>query len=513
MDELRGQMTADRSRTHQDSGLPPSTGPATAADGCRHQRGHVLDSIFHGGGYATAASRRIFCDRCRLQRWLDIEGALAASQAELGMIPAEAAQEICRASRPGQLDLDALSAEFRRTGHSLVPLLRGLQSACAGRAGEFVHYGATTQDIQDTAQVLEMREVLDAAEQDLAPTVLRLVELAGDHRDTLMVGRTLAQPALPITFGLKVASWIDELLRHGERLEQLRARVSVVELFGGAGTMAGFGGRGRDLVNRFAARLGLAAPTVGWHTARDRVAEFTVVLAMLTATLARIADEIRVLSRPELGEVAEDWAYGRVGSSTMPHKRNAERSAQVVTLAKLAKANALLGMECMVQEHERDTRGLRIEWVAVADVAHHALAALAILREVLHGLRIDAERMAEHAHAAAELICSEALMLTLARRIGKQSAHGLVYDVSQQAQSSGQSLRTLLLAHDEIASWLAPDELDQLLDPGRYLGDAGDLVDRSVQRARHWLGQGRMGGAGHAAHSGTPHADLPEHTI
>jgi adenylosuccinate lyase len=222
------------------------------------------------------------------------------------------------------------------------------------------------------------------------------------------------------------------------------------------------------------------------------VAEFTVVLAMLAATLARIADEVRVLSRPELGELAEDWAYGRVGSSTMPHKRNAERSMQVVMLARLARANAMLGIEGMVQEHERDSRGLRIEWVSVADVSHHTLAAVAILGEVLQGLQVHQNRMAENAHQVAEAICSEALMFALAGRIGKQSAHTLVYEVSQHAQSHGGSLRAALLAHPEVASWLGADELDRLLDPARYLGDAGDLVDRSVQRARHWLA-GRPG--------------------
>jgi adenylosuccinate lyase len=473
---------------------------------CCHQRGHVLDSIFHGTGYATAASRRIFCDRCRLQRWLHVEATLATSQAELGMIPVEAAREISRACRPGSIDIDSLSPEFQQTGHSLVPLLRRLQAACGGTAGEFIHYGATTQDIQDTAQALEMREVLDEVERDLINAVRQLVELAVTHRNSLMVGRTLSQPALPITFGLKVASWIDELLRQAERIDEMRSRALVVELFGGVGTMAGFNGRGRELLERFAARLELGAPAVGWHNARDRVAEFAVILAMLAATLARIADEVRVLSRPELGEVAEGWEYGRVGSSTMPHKRNPERSAQVVVLAKLARANAMLGIESMIQEHERDTRGLRIEWVAVADVSHHTLAALAILDEILQNLQVHEDRMAENAYEAAEAICSEALMLALAGRIGKQSAHTFVYEVSQHAQSHGRSLRVSLLARAEIASCLGAEELDRLLDPARYVGDAGDLVDRSVEQARHWLAGRRRGRA-----DPTPSSD-PEFT-
>ncbi len=472
-----------------------TTSGANPPDPCAHHRGHIVDSLFHGDAYATAVSRRIFCDLCRLRRWLDVEAALALSQAELGMIPAEAAKEIARACHLDHIDLDGLRQEFQRTSHSLVPLLRAVQGACEGTAGEFVHYGATTQDIQDTAQALEMREVLDDVDRHVAAMVARLVELAASHRDTLMVGRTHAQPALPTTFGLKVAGWLDELVRHAYRLEAMRGRVLVAEMFGGVGTMASFEGRGHELLERFATRLGLGVPIVAWHVARDRVAEFTVTLAMLAGTLGRIADELRTLSRAEFGEVAEGWAYGRVGSSTMPHKRNPERSEQVVVLARLARANAALGVESMVQENERDSRGLRLEWVAVADVSHHTLAALGILSEVLWELQVHRDRMARHAHEAAEAICSEALMLALARRLGKQSAHAVVYEVSQRAQDEGRSMRELLLDRADVAAWLTPQALDDLLDPAAYLGSAGEIVDRSVGEAERWLA-GREGADG-----------------
>lgn len=454
---------------------------------CPHERGQILDSIFHGSGYATPTSRRIFCDRCRLHRWLRVEAALALSQAELGMIPAETATEIVRACEPGRIDLDPLVSEFHRTGHSLVPLLRGIEAACEGSAGQMVHLGATTQDIQDTAQALEMREVLDASDHELATMVAHVVTLADAHRDSVMVGRTHGQPALPITFGLKAASWLDELLRHGERLAQLRSRVLVAQLFGGAGTMAGFQGRGRELLSVFAARLGLSAPVIGWHAARDRVAEFGITLAMVAATLARIADEVRVLSRPELNEVTEGWEYGRVGSSTMPHKRNPERSEQVVVLARLARSNGALLVEAMLQEHERDSRGLRMEWPALADVCHYTLAAFGLLNEVLADLQVHHVRMAEHASDAAEYICTEAVMLALADKIGKQNAHTVLYEASQHAQSSGDSIRTCLLARSDISRWMTVAELDLLLDPARYLGEAAELTDRSIEQGRRWL--------------------------
>ncbi len=468
--------------------------PDLPVESCRHERGHVLDSFFHGDGYATAASRRIFCDRCRLQRWLDVEAALALSQAELGMIPAEAGKAIALACGAGIIDFEALGEEFRRTGHSLVPLLRGLQAVCEGTTGEFVHYGATTQDIQDTAQALEMGDVLDEVDRDLTAIVRWLLGLAVEHRGTLMVGRTHAQPALPITFGLKAASWLDELLRHAQRLTALRERVMVAELFGGAGTMAGFGDQGLELLDRFAARLGLGVPTVAWHASRDRVAEFGVTLAMLAATLARIADEVRTLSRDEVQEVAEGWQHGQVGSSTMPHKRNPERSEQVVVLARLARANASLGLECMIQEHERDARGLRMEWVAVADVSHHTLAALSLTRVVLEGLQVYGERMSAYSHEAAEAICSEALMLELARRMGKQTAHTFVYEASQRSQSEGRSLRAALMDLPEDERWLEEEVLDRLLDPARYLGATDEIVGRAAAEAERWLAGRESGG-------------------
>jgi adenylosuccinate lyase len=463
------------------------------ADGCRHERGHVLDSFFHGDGYATAASRRIFCDRCRLQRWLGVEAALALSQAELGMIPGDAAEAIARACSCGGIDFDSLGDEFRRTGHSLVPLLRALQAVSDGDTGEFVHYGATTQDIQDTAQSLEMRDVLDVVDADITTIVERLVELAEAHRDTVMVGRTHAQPALPITFGLKVAGWLDELLRQTQRLAGMRPRVLVAELFGGAGTMAGFGDHGPELLDRFAARLDLGVPGVAWHASRDRVAEYAVTLAMVAATLARIADEVRTLSRAEVQELAEGWQHGQVGSSTMPHKRNPERSEQVVVLARLARANAQLALECMIQEHERDARGLRMEWVAVADVSHHTLAALAITVDVVQGLQVFDERMAAYANEEAEAICSEALMLELARRMGKQTAHAFVYELSQQAQSQRRSLRDVLLDLPEGERPLEGADFDRLIDPTRYLGASDELVARTVGDARRWLARGGDG--------------------
>lgn len=459
--------------------------PETCA--CLHERSHITDSRFFGDAYSTSASRRIFCDVCRMQRWLEVEAALALSQAELGLIPLEAAADIAAAARIDQIDLDRVGEGIKRTAHSLVSLLAGLEQACPGASGQFVHHGATTQDIQDTAQALEMRDVLDEIDLGLRGVVATVAALATAHRDTLMIGRTHARPALPTTFGLKVAGWVDELVRHAERLAQVRRRVLVAQLYGGVGTMAGFDGRGPALVQRVADRLGLGVADIGWHVARDRVAEYLSTLAMLAATLGRVADEVRTLGRPEFAELTEGWRYGKVGSSTMPHKRNPETCEQVVMLARLVKMNALLGFEGMIQEHERDSRGLRLEWVAVADASHHTLAGLAILGPLLSGMEVHTDHMADEAHACAEKICSEALMLALGRHFGKQDAHALVYEMSQHAQDHGLSLRDALDQRPDLAGPLGPDAIDGIFDPRCYLGSAGELVDRVVSRADRWL--------------------------
>lgn len=454
---------------------------------CAHERGQITDSSFYGHAYATQASRRIFCDVCRYQRWLDVEAALALSQAELGLVPPEQAERIAAAAHVERLDLELVRSEIRRTGHSLVGFLRALQEACEGDAGEHIHLGATTQDIQDTGQSLEIGEVLDEAERELVALVGILAPLVRTHAGTLMVGRSHARAALPMTFGLKAASWLDELLRHGERLAACRERVVVAQLFGGVGTMAGFGAQGPALLERFALRLGLGTPALCWHTARDRVAEFVGTMAALAATLGRILDEVRTLSRPEFGELEEAWRPGRVGSSTMPHKRNPEECQQVVVLARLAAAQVPLALQAMIGEHERDSRALRLEWPVVADVSHYSLAAMAIGRRVLEGLVVHEDAMAANAEEAAGAVCTEALMLALGHHVGKQSAHAQVYELCQDATSQGLPLLGYLRSAPTVRRHLGEDELAAIFDPTAYVGNAPQLAVQIADRAAGWL--------------------------
>jgi len=454
---------------------------------CTHARGHISDSHFYGNNYATPASRRIFCDVCRVQRWLDVEVALAEAQGDLGMIPAEAVQDIASAARAEAFDLDAIREEVLRSRHSLVGLLRVFQDACPGDSGQYVHYGATTQDIQDTAQSLEMRDVLDELEAGLRTLIEQLTDLAEEHATTVALGRTHARAALPISFGLKVASWVDELLRHVERIEAMRPRVLVAELFGGVGTMAGFQGRGPELLGRFAQRLGLHAPLIAWHPARDRVVEYCMTLAAAAGTFARIADEVRTLSRPEFGEMEEAWRYGVVGSSTMPHKRNPERLEQVVVMGKLAGAQVVAALGALVGDHERDSRALRVEWACVPDVSHFSLAGCAILTTVLDGIIVHVDRLEANARAVADQIASESLMLILADRIGKANAHDHVYRLTQVSYETQRPLRDVIPTDPEVLAVLSGEEIAEALRPESYMGESQLLTRTVVAKARSWL--------------------------
>jgi len=461
------------------------------AETCLHQRSHIVDSYFYGHRYSTETSSRIFCDVCRYQRWLDIEAALALTQAELGIIPADAAEKIADAAKVDKLDLDAVRAEIRRTGHSLVGFLRVFQAACEGDSGEYIHYGTTTQDIQDTSQALEMRDVLDELETVLTAILSRLADLAEEHASTVALGRTHAQPALPISFGLKFASWIDEILRDCERLRATRSRVVTAELYGAVGTMAGLGDQAFEVISGMARRLGLAVPGIGWHVARDRVAEYVSTLAITAGTMGRIADEVRTLSRPEFGELEETWKHGHVGSSTMPHKRNPEACEMGVAMSRLAAGTASTAMLTMSGDHERDSRSLRMEWAVVPEASHYTLSATEIVRTIVERLNVKVERALENVKDVTGQVVTERLMLALGEHVGKQTAHEEVYELSQASRSTGTPLETLL-RDSEMARYLSEDELSAVFDVTSYLGQSVAITQQTVARARQWLALGQV---------------------
>ncbi len=446
---------------------------------------HIIDSRFFADGYGTDEARQVFCDLRRMQRWLEVESALASCQAELGLIPPAAAAALAQTARLELLDLTAIRTGIAKTGHSLIPLLNEWQRVTDREAGQFIHYGATTQDIEDTAQSLELKDIHAIMLRDLEAIIGLLTDLADRHRDLVTVGRSHGQHALPTTMGLKMAGWLDETLRNHARLALCRPRLLVSQLFGGVGTMSALSSRGIELLHRFSETLDLAAPISCWHSSRDRLAEFVGLLALTTGGLARIANEICQLSRNEIGDLAEPFVFGQIGSTTMPHKKNPELCEQVVVLSRLVKANAGAALDTLINEHERDYRAVRLEWAVLTEAAIHSCAALKMTTAILGGLNINRERIEANLSRFATLVSTEALMFLLGEKIGKQTAHALLYEASVRPPEPDQAeLLTRLLGHPEVSAHFRRPDLERAIDPGRHLGLSGAIIDQVLAAAR-----------------------------
>jgi adenylosuccinate lyase len=339
-----------------------------------------------------------------------------------------------------------------------------------------VSYGATVQDLSDTWTGLVMQRMLALANLELTPIEIEIAALGRRHRDAVMLGRTHGQPGLPITFGFKAAVWVSELRRHRERIEQARPRLEVGQLAGAVGTLSAWGTSGPELQRRVLERLGLGVPEISWTSARDRVAEFVGLLALVTGTLAKIGNEVYNLQRPEIGELSEAPEKGVVGSITMPQKRNPERSEHLVTLARVVRADAALALEGMVAEHERDGAAWKTEWALLPRACGAAAVALRLAAELTAGLRVDARRMRANVDAQRGYILAEPAMLALGSEIGPRRAHELVHEAA--GHRSAQTLREALAADPEIASLLSPEQLEALLHPEQALGAADELARR-----------------------------------
>jgi len=443
-------------------------------------RSHIVDSSFYSAGYTTLEARQVFCDLRRYQRWLDVEAALAMAMAGLEIIPRAAAENIQQNAQISTFNLDEIRAGLKLTNHSLMPLLAALRNACTKEAGQFIHFGATTQDIQDTAQVLELRDIICIVERDLRHIVRLLIEKTQHYQDLVSIGRTHCQHALPTTIGLKMAGWLDEVWRNLERLLAMKKRVLVSQLFGGVGTMDAFGDKALLLLAEFSVRLGLEAPHVAWHACRDRFAEYLSVLALICGSLARIADEIRCLARNETGEMEEPFHLGKIGSSTMPHKRNPELCEQVVVLAKLVKAQAMLGYDGILCEHERDYRSVRLEWAALTDASLYTCGLLAMMQHIITNMTVHEKRVRENVERAAPLISSEALMFFIGTKIGKENAHALVYKVAMEAVEHNRAVLDILMDVPEVAAQFRREEIEQAILPEKHIGMAKELSRRTV---------------------------------
>jgi adenylosuccinate lyase len=445
---------------------------------------HIIDSALFGDQFGTKAMREVFGDDQMVRAWMRAEGALALAEGKIGLIPNEAAQIISDQAASFTWDADELAAGIAHTFHPLVPAIRLLADRC-GPAGAYVHWGATTQDIMDTGLVLQLRDALTILRADVARLRTTWADLAGRYRDTPMPGRTHGQHAPPITFGFKIAVWVSELDRHLARLDACVPRLLVGQLAGASGTLASFGSQGLEVQRVMLEDLGLEVPPIAWHTARDGLAEFVILLGMVCATLGKVALEIIHLQATEVMEVEEPFAWGKVGSSTMPHKRNPMICELVVALSKIVRQDAALALDTMVQEHERDMGPWQAEWEYIPRACLLTASALAHSIRVAEGLRVDTKRMRANIDLTGGLALSEVIMLELGRHVGRQVAHEVVYKVAMQVAEQGGSFREALLAEPEVREHLSPEQVDALLDPERYLGAAPACVDQVLARDSH----------------------------
>ncbi|HTH61300.1 MAG TPA: 3-carboxy-cis,cis-muconate cycloisomerase [Paraburkholderia sp.] len=428
----------------------------------------------------TEPMNHVWSSRATLQRMLDVEAALTRALAAHGVIPADAVPAIVAACHADQLDAEGLARAAALGGNLAIPLVKQLTARVNDNdpnAAKYVHWGATSQDIIDTATVLQLRDAFDLIDSALDSTCASIASLAAQHRSTPAIGRTWLQQALPITLGLKFAQWLDALLRHRERLAALRERVLVLQFGGAAGTLASLRDAAHAVSVSLAGELRLAQPTLPWHTQRDRIAEAASFFGMLIGTLGKIARDVSLQMQTEIGELAEPAAAGKGASSTMPHKRNPVGCAAVLTAATRAPGLVATVFAGMVQEHERALGGWQAEWDALPDLARLAGGALFHIGQIAGALEVRPDRLAANLDVTHGLVLGEAVMLALGDHIGRLNAHHLVEHASKSAVQTGRTLHEVLAADPSVTAHLGDEQLRKLLDPAHYVGEAHAFVD------------------------------------
>ena len=430
---------------------------------------------------SSAAMRAVCDDAAFLQHMLDVEAALARAEAAAGVIPNAATGPIRDACRAGRYDIAALAQAATRAGNLAIPLVKALTAEVAkadAEAARYVHWGATSQDIIDTATMLTLRAGIDALLPALDRAIAGFAAQANRHRATLTVARTWLQHALPMPFGLKLAEYAAALHRARNRLKAARTSALALQFGGAAGTLAALGGDGLKVAEGLARELDLPLPDAPWHSHRDRIADVAAVLAILTGTCGKIARDVSLLMQTDVGEAFEPAGPGRGGSSTMPHKRNPVASAAALAAATMAPNLAATIFAAQVQEHERSAGPWHAEWPTLPTLMLVASGALAAVADLAEGLEVDATRMRQNLDATGGLVMAEAVTMALADRIGKSDAHRLVEDAARRAVADGRHLRDVLAADPRVTGHLDTDRLAALFDPAGYQGVAQALIDR-----------------------------------
>jgi 3-carboxy-cis,cis-muconate cycloisomerase len=443
----------------------------------------MFDALFRST--AVGAS---FSDGARLQGMLDFEAALARAEASCGIIPNDAASAIASKCRQELFDAAALQENAANAGNLAIPMVQQLTTLVAeddARAAGFVHWGATSQDAIDTGFFLQLRAALDALQPELRRLCTELATLADRHRATPIAGRTWLQQALPTSFGVIVAGWLDPLLRHAERLQRLRERALVLQFGGAVGTLAALGEKGAVVAAALSRELALPLPNIPWHSHRDRVAEVATTLGLLTGTLGKIARDISLHAQTEIGELREPAGKNRGGSSSMPQKRNPVACAVVLSAAIRVPGLVSTALAVMVQENQRGLGGWHAEWEVLPEIAGLTGGALQYLTNAVSGLEVDATRMRENLETSRGLIYAEGVVMALALDFGKSEAHHLVELACEKATVTHTHLREVLLAMPTVRGCLSAEGLAQLFDPRKYSGASEQMIDAVLASAKN----------------------------
>ena len=443
---------------------------------------HMIDFLTLGNNFGTPEMREVWSEENRLRQHVDVEVALAQAEGELGVIPLEAAEKIVERANAESIDLLELADEVVRLKHSFMATINTLQRQC-GEAGEYIHYGATTQDIVDTATVLQLKQAFDIVQRDSRFVALELKKLAKQYQYTPMVGRTHGMQALPTTFGFKLAVWLDEFVRHLTRLNEIRERVLVGNISGAICTDASFGDKGPDVEQRALTLLGLNTPNIGWQAARDRFSEYASVIALISGTLGKIGNEFYNLMRTEINEIEEPFSAGKIGSSTMPHKRNPAILEGLASLTEPVFKSVALMHESMKTEHERDAMSWRAEWIALPELNIYVAAQLQMTLTVLRGMKVNSKQMLKNLELQHGLLLSEKIMFELGKKLGKQTAHQLVYESAMLAFEQERPFKDVLQENAELKQHFTEQEISQWLIAENYLGSAPRKVDVVINYA------------------------------
>jgi len=440
------------------------------------------DSQIFGTLYGTDEVRELFSDRTHLQLMLDVEAALVRAESKIGLVPAPVADAISRAARVENLRLDYVADSTRRVGYPVVAIVKELGRIAGDEAARYIHLGATTQDILDTACVLQLRRAFSILRRDLIALARALADRAAKFRDVPICGRTHLQHAVPTTFGLKCAVWAAPLVTHVERLDQAAPRILVVQLGGAAGTLAALGADGSAVVDALARELALGVPDLPWHAQRDRFAETATLLGLICGSLSKFALDISLMMQTEVGEVSEPHEEGRGGSSTMPQKRNPIASEYILGAARAVHALVPVMLSSMIADHERATGPWQSESLAIPQCVALTAGALAHALSIAQGMTIDAERMRRNLELTGGLIMAEAIATALGPRIGRAAAEAAVARACNRAIAEGVPLATVLRNDPELLPHLTDDEINRVMNPALYLGSAGAFVDGVVAR-------------------------------